>query len=95
MVSFSWLPLVGRTIACPTAVLLIWVEAKNKTKQKRDVSIAAFCYFQWKVGEGNLVANSMGFPAQHAGIGVSYLEEPSIPDISGTSLVMKRVNHSV
>lgn len=41
------------------------------------------------------MANSMGFPAQHAGIGVSYLEEPSIPDISGTSLVMKRVNHSV
>lgn len=51
MVSFSWLPLVGRTIACPTAVLLIWVEAKNKRKQKHDVSIAAFCYFQRKVGK--------------------------------------------
>lgn len=78
--SFSWLPLVGRMIACPTAVLLIWLDA-NKQKKTHDVSIAAFYYFQWKVGEGNLVANSTGFPTQHAGFGVSYLEEPSTPDV--------------
>lgn len=80
--SFSWLPLVGRMIACPTAVLLIWLDANKKKKKKtHDVSIAAFYYFQRKVGEGNLAANSTGFPTQHAGFGVSYLEEPSTPDV--------------
>lgn len=68
-------------IACPTAVLLIWLDANKKKKKKNDVSIAAFYYFQRKVGEGNLAANSTGFPTQHAGFGVSYLEEPSTPDV--------------
>lgn len=54
---------------------------QTKKKKTHDVSIAAFYYFQWKVGEGNLVANSTGFPTQHAGFGVSYLEEPSTPDV--------------
>lgn len=58
IVSFSWLPLAGRTIACPTAVLLIWLDANKK---KSGVSNAALGYFQLKVGEGNLVDNSKGF----------------------------------
>lgn len=57
------------------------VGCKQKKKKTHDVSIAAFYYFQRKVGEGNLAANSTGFPTQHAGFGVSYLEEPSTPDV--------------
>lgn len=39
-------------------MLLIWLDANKK---KSGVSNAALGYFQLKVGEGNLVDNSMGF----------------------------------
>lgn len=46
--SFSWLPLVGRTIACPTAVLLIWLDANKKKKKKMMLALLPSIIFNGK-----------------------------------------------